>query len=120
MKKVIFLISAIFSVGLHANPVNCEDITKKIDEKTKSIAFERVFEVERAKAVNGMMFVKSREIPQYQNEISLLMQQSRDMGCSAYTGDISGAPYFKHAKKCIDSKSMDREVCDQRNWKNTP
>ncbi len=120
VRKAIFLISALFSVGLHANPVNCEEITKKIDEKTKSIAFEKIFEVERAKSVDGMMFVKSRKIPQYQNEISLFMQQSRDMGCPAYTGDITGAPYFKHAQKCIDSKLRDREACDKRNWENTP
>lgn len=116
MKKIVTVLLALLPLSVLANQVSCEDINKQIEEKTKFIAFEKVFEVERAKAVNGAMFIQSKKIPQYQSEISIFMQQAKDMGCSAYTGDLSGKPYYSFAKKCAETKFRDRQSCDKENW----
>ena len=108
MGKIIYILLALLPITTMANTVNCDEINSRIEDKTKFIAFEKVFEVERAKAVNGTMFIQSKKIPQYQSEISMYMQQGRDMGCPAYTGDLTGKPYYSFAKKCAEADSNER------------
>lgn len=111
-----FLISLITIPTIVMAQETCESLNKKIEDKTKFIAYEKVFEIERSLAVGGRQFIKSQKVPEYQNEINLLMQQSNSMKCPAYTGDLSGKPYVKFAKDCFKSKLMDRQLCDKENW----
>ncbi|MEQ1118226.1 hypothetical protein [Acinetobacter junii] len=116
MRRIIFILIGLLPVGVMANTVSCDEINKQIEDKTKFIAFEKVFEVERSKAVNGTMFIPSKKIPQYQSEISMFMQQGKDMSCPPYSGDLTGKPYFSFAKKCAETKFRDRQSCDKENW----
>lgn len=111
-----------FGIGLLLLPImalaneNCESLNNKIEDKTKYIVYEKVIEIERSLAVGGTQFIKSKKIPEYQSEISLLMQQANSMNCPAYTGDLTGKPYAKFAQACVKSRFMDRQLCDKSNW----
>ena len=121
MKKILVMILAVAIVPtlVNATDVRCNEISKEINEKTKYIAWEKVMEVERATSVKGARFVPSKKIPQLQSEISLYMQQGKDLDCPAYTGDLTGKPYYGIAKKCVESKFLSREYCDKTNWVTT-
>ena len=80
----------------------CESLNNKIEDKTKYIVYEKVIEIERSLAVGGTQFIKSKKIPEYQSEISLLMQQANSMNCPAYTGDLTGKPYAKFAQDWLN------------------
>lgn len=116
MIKILAILLAVASISANATEFRCDEIAKEINEKTKYIAWEKVMEVEYSKAANGMRFTPSRKIPQYQSDISLYMQQSKDLGCPAYAGDLTGKPYYGVAKKCVASKFLSREYCDKTNW----
>lgn len=115
MFKYAFMSLLLVPIMAIANET-CESINNKIEDKTKFIAYEKVFELERSLAVGGREFIRSKRIPEYQSEISLFMQQANAMGCTAYSGDLTGKPYAKFAQACIKSKLMDRQLCDKSNW----
>ena len=111
-----FFISLLIIPTIVMAQETCESLNNKIEDKTKYIVYEKVIEIERSLAVGGTQFIKSKKIPEYQSEISLLMQQANSMNCPAYTGDLTGKPYAKFAQDCVKSRFMDRQLCDKGNW----
>lgn len=121
MKKLIAILLLSGTSG--AVFADCSSINKDIEENLKSIASTKTMQQSYyAARYHNKASALDSEIANNQNQINLLLTQSKNLKCKPYAGSLNADKYIPSAKKCGSSASsgnMD-EInfnCDRSNWK---
>lgn len=122
MKKLLIAILLLGGASGAAS-ASCSSINSDIEENLKDMAATKTIQQSyyAARYYNKATALDS-EIANNQNQINLLLTQSKSLKCKPYTGSLNPNKYMSSAKKCSDlasSGNMD-EInfkCDRKNWK---